>query len=180
MKQYFDLFISFLKIGAFTLGGGYVMIPLIEKEVVKKRKWINSSEFAEMLTLAQSAPGPVAVNTAVFVGYKIKGTKGMIATVFGTVIPSFIVILFVAIFFTEFENSKTLERIFRGIRPAVVALIAVPVINMLKNSNFKIHVTAIAAVSAIAVWLLEISPVVVIIIAGLCAIMYNTFVSKQC
>lgn len=155
------------------------MIPLIEKEVVKKRKWINKDEFAEMLALAQSAPGPIAVNTAVFVGYKIKGTKGMIATVLGTVIPSFTIIIFIAIFFAEFENSKTIERIFCGIRPAVVALIAVPAINMLKNNNFKIHVTAIAAVSAIAVWLLNISPVSVIIIAGLCAIIYNTFISKR-
>jgi chromate transporter len=171
---------SFFKIGTFTLGGGYVMIPLIEKEIVNKRKWINNSEFAEMLTLAQSAPGPVAINTAIFVGYKIKGIKGMFATVLGTVIPSFTIIILIAIFFTEFENSKTLERIFCGIRPAVVALIAVPVINMLKNNGFKIHIIIISAVSAISVWLLGISPVIVIIVAGLCAIIYNTFISKQC
>jgi chromate transporter len=180
MKQYLDLFISFFKIGAFTLGGGYVMIPLIEKEVVSKRKWITSEEFVEMLTLAQSAPGPVAINTAVFIGYKVKGMKGMLATVFGTVIPSFIIILLIAMFFTEFENNKTAERIFCGIRPAVVALIAVPVINILKNNGFKIHIIAIAAVSAISVWLLGVSPVAVIIISGVCAIMYNTFISKQC
>ncbi|MDR2126301.1 MAG: chromate transporter [Prevotellaceae bacterium] len=180
MKQYLDLFISFFKIGAFTLGGGYVMIPLIEKEVVDKRKWIDNNEFIEMLTLAQSAPGPIAINTAMFVGYKIKGIKGMIATVLGTVIPSFTIILFIAMFFMEFENSKTVERIFCGIRPAVVALIAVPVINMLKNNNFKVYTIIIASCSAVAVWLLSISPVVVIIAAGLCAVMYNTFISKQC
>ncbi|MDR1984694.1 MAG: chromate transporter [Prevotellaceae bacterium] len=180
MKQYLDLFISFFKIGTFTLGGGYVMIPLIEKEVVSKQKWINNDEFTEMLTLAQSAPGPIAINTAVFVGYKIKGTKGMIATVLGTVIPSFTIIMLVAIFFTGLENNPIVERIFCGIRPAVVALIAVPVVNMLKNNGFKIHVIAITAVSAISVWLLGISPVIVIMIAGLCAIIYNTFISKQC
>ncbi|MDR0421348.1 MAG: chromate transporter [Prevotellaceae bacterium] len=180
MKQYFELFISFFKIGAFTLGGGYVMIPLIEKEIVSKRKWINNEEFAEMLTLAQSAPGPVAINTAVFIGYKIKGIKGMITTVLGTVIPSFVIILLIAVFFTEFENNQTVERIFCGIRPAVVALIAVPVINILKNKGFKIHIIAVAAISAISVWLFGISPVIVIIVSGLCAIMYNTFISKQC
>ncbi|MDR2652281.1 MAG: chromate transporter [Prevotellaceae bacterium] len=179
MKQYLNLFISFFKIGAFTLGGGYVMIPLIEKEIVTKRKWINNNEFTEMLTLAQSAPGAIAINTAVFVGYKIKGMKGMIATVLGTVIPSFTIILIIAVFFAEFGNNETIERVFCGIRPAVVALIAVPVINILKNNGFKPHVIVVAAVSAIAVWLLGISPVIVIIIAGLCAILYNTFISKQ-
>ena len=180
MKQYWNLFISFFKIGAFTLGGGYVMISLIEKEIVNKRKWISDDEFSEMLTLAQSAPGAIAINTAVFVGYKLNGVRGMIATVLGTVIPSFTVILFIAIFLTEFKNNQTVERIFSGIRPAVIALIAVPVVNMLKNSGFKIHTVFITAISAAAVWLLGVSPVIVIIIAGVCAIMYNTFISKQC
>jgi chromate transporter len=180
MKHYWDLFRAFFKIGAFTLGGGYVMIPLIEKEIVDKRKWISNDEFTEMLTLAQSAPGPIAINTAVFVGYKLKGARGMIATVLGTVIPSFTVILLVAMFFAEFKDNQIVDSIFCGIRPAVVALIAVPVINMLKNKGFKIHVILIAAVSALAVWLLGVSPVIVIVIAGLFAIMYNTFISKQC
>ena len=180
MKSYFDLFISFFKIGAFTLGGGYVMIPLIEKEIVDRRKWINSDEFTEMLTLAQSAPGAIAINTAVFVGYKIRGTRGMIATVLGTAIPSIVVILLIAIFFVGMGNNETVERIFCGIRPAVVALIAVPVINMLKKQGFKIWLIAIAAFSALAVWLFGISPVIVIIFAGLGSILYNTFISKRC
>ena len=174
------MFATLLKVGAFTLGGGYVMIPLIEKEIVDKRKWIGNDEFTEMLTLAQSAPGPIAINTAVFVGYKIKGVRGMIATVLGTVIPSFTIILLVAVFFAEFKNNQIVDNIFRGIRPAVVALIAVPVINMLKNNGFKVYVIFIAACSALAVWLLGISPVIVILIAGLGTIMYNTFISKQC
>ena len=180
MKQYWSLFISFFKIGAFTLGGGYVMIPLIEKEIVNKRKWISNDEFTEMLTLAQSAPGAIAVNTAVFVGYKLKGMRGMLATVLGTIIPSFTVILLIAMFFTEFKNDPIVERIFCGIRPAVIALIAVPVVNMLKNNGFKIHAIIITAISAMAVWLLGVSPIIVIAMAGLCAIMYNTFISKQC
>lgn len=180
MHQYSKLFISFFKIGAFTLGGGYAMLPLIEKEIVNKQKWISSDEFTEILTLAQSTPGPIAVNTAVFVGYKIKGVRGMLATVFGTVMPSFTIILLIAMFFTEFAGNQVVERIFCGIRPAVVALIAVPVVNMLKQNGFKIYVIIIAAISATAVWLLGISPVFVIVMSGLCAIIYNTFISKQC
>ena len=103
------------------------MIPLIEKEVVERRRWIEREEFTEMLTLAQSAPGPISINSAVFVGYKTLGLGGMITAVLGTVIPSFVVILLVAMFFTDIRENPTVERIFRGIRPAVVSLIVVPV-----------------------------------------------------
>ena len=92
------MFISFFKIGAFTLGGGYAMIALIQKEVVDNKKWVDKEEFVDMLALAQSSPGPLAVNTSVFVGYKTAGIKGSIATTLGTVMPSFIIILLVAIF----------------------------------------------------------------------------------
>jgi len=119
MKKYLQIFLSFFKIGAFTIGGGYVMIPLIEKEVVERRRWIEREEFTEMLTLAQSAPGPISINSAVFVGYKTLGLGGMITAVLGTVIPSFVVILLVAMFFTDIRENPTVERIFRGIRPAV-------------------------------------------------------------
>ena len=110
------------------------MIPLIEKEVVERRRWIEREEFTEMLTLAQSAPGPISINSAVFVGYKTLGLGGMITAVLGTVIPSFVVILLVAMFFTDIRENPTVERIFRGIRPAVVSLIVVPVVNMLKKA----------------------------------------------
>jgi chromate transporter len=98
MRFYLDLFYSFFKIGAFTLGGGYVMIPLIEKEVVDNRKWFQPEDFTDMLALAQSAPGPIAINTAVFVGYKLKRLKGLIVAVSGVVIPAFATILLVAVF----------------------------------------------------------------------------------
>jgi len=180
MKPYLDLFISFFKIGAFTLGGGYVMIPLIEKEVVEKRQWIEQEEFSEMLTLAQSAPGPISINAAVFVGYKQKGFAGLLATVLGTVIPSFVVILLVATFFADIRNNEMVERVFNGIRPAVVALIVVPVVNMLKKSGFKWGVVLIAAVSSVLVWWFSVSPVIVIAIAGLLGIIYHTFIKKEC
>jgi chromate transporter len=179
MKFFFDLFYSFFKIGAFTLGGGYVMIPLIEKEVVERRKWIRQDEFTDMLTLAQSAPGPIAINTAVFVGYKTKGFKGLIAAVSGVVIPSFTAILLIALFFTDIKDNTVVGRIFYGIRPGVVALIIVPVVNMLKKGGFRLGIVAIALASALAVWGLSISPVWVIAIAGVVGIMYHTLIKSH-
>jgi chromate transporter len=167
MKFYWQLFWSFIKIGAFTLGGGYAMIPLIENEVVNKRQWITANEFSESLTLAQSAPGPIAVNAAVFVGYKLRGVKGALMTVPGAVIPSFAVILCIAVFFPNIRNNEIVERMFSGLRPAVVALIAVPVVNLLKKEKFARSVTTIAASAAVAVAWLKISPIIVMIAAGI-------------
>ena len=178
MKKYLQLFVSFFKIGAFTIGGGYVMIPLIEKEVVERRRWIGREEFAEMLTLAQSAPGPISINSAVFVGYKTLGLGGMITAVLGTAIPSFIVILLVAMFFTDIRENPTVERIFRGIRPAVVSLIVVPVVNMLKKSGFSPFVVALAVIAALAVWQFGVSPVWVIAAAGVTGVIYHSWIAK--
>lgn len=155
------------------------MIPLIEKEIVDKRKWIERNEFSEMLAIAQSSPGPISVNTAVFVGYKLRGVGGILATVFGTIIPSFTAILLIAIFFVDFKDNEAVQRVFRGIRPAVVALIAVPVVNILKNQGFKWWIVGIALISALAVWLLGLSPILVIIIAGVSAILFNVYIRKQ-
>ena len=173
MRFYFDLFYSFFKIGAFTLGGGYVMIPLIEKEVVDNRQWIQQDDFTDMLALAQSAPGPIAINTAVFVGYKLRKLKGLVVAVSGVVIPAFATILLVAVFFAGIKDNPVIERIFAGIRPAVVALIVVPVVNMLKKGGFRFGIISIALVSALAVWWSGISPVWVIAVAGLAGIVYH-------
>jgi chromate transporter len=172
MRFYLDLFYSFFKIGAFTLGGGYVMIPLIEKEVVDNRQWIQREDFADMLALAQSAPGPLAINTAVFVGFRLKGLKGVLMSVLGVVVPAFVAILLVAMFFNKMQDNAVVERVFRGIRPAVVALIVVPVVNMLKKGGFRFGIVAIAVVSALAVWWLHISPVYVMGGAGVTGIIY--------
>lgn len=172
MKFYWELFRSFFKIGAFTLGGGYAMIPLIEDEVVNKKRWITADEFTETLTLAQSAPGPIAVNAAVFVGYKLRGLKGVLTSVLGSVIPSFVVILCLAIFFPNIRDNEVVARVFSGLRPAVVALIAVPVVNMLGRKRFAWRVTAVAILAAVAVAWLKISPIIVIIVAGIGGLVY--------
>ena len=172
MRFYFQLFWSFFKIGAFTLGGGYAMIPLIEQEIVGRRRWISSDEFSETLTLAQSAPGPISINSAVFVGYKTRGMKGVLVTVLGTIIPPFVVILIVAMFFHDIRDNEIIERIFSGLRPAVVALIAVSAVNMLKKKKFAWNVVVIVVVAAVAISVLNISPIYVIIIAGGGGIVY--------
>lgn len=133
MKTLLQLFWSFFKIGAFTFGSGYAMIPMIEKEVVDRRKWFGRDEFYDQFALASSAPGPFALNTAVFVGYQQKGWWGALAAVLGAVLPSFAIILVIAVYLTGFRGNRYVEAVFKGIRPAVIALIAVPFFNMLKK-----------------------------------------------
>jgi chromate transporter len=160
---YIQLFLSFLKIGSFTIGGGYVMIPLIEKEVVDNKKWIDKEYFLDMLALAQSAPGVMAVNTAIFVGYKIKGIRGALLATLGTILPSFFVILSIAILFVEIKDNPVVNRVFMGIRPAVVALIAVAVYKMAKTAKINLKTIAIPIIAVILIWHFEVSPVYVII-----------------
>ena len=112
MRFYLQLFWVFFKIGAFTFGGGYAMIPLIQREVVNKRKWLEEGEFMDMLAIAQSVPGPISLNTAVFVGNKLKKKRGSLVTSLGIILPSFIVILLIALVFTEFKENPGVERVF--------------------------------------------------------------------
>ncbi len=172
MRYYFQIFWSFFKIGAFTLGGGYMMIPLIEQEIVGRRRWLSQADFTDTLTLAQSAPGPIAINTAVFTGYKMCGMRGVLASVSGVVLPSFAVILLIAMFFPSIRENEVIERIFKGIRPAVVALIAVSFVRLLQKKNFAWKVTLLASISALVVSLFKVSPIIVILIAGIGGIAY--------
>src|SRR5690606_35978231 len=116
---YLEMFSVFFKIGAFTIGGGYAMVPLIEAEVVDKKKWIEKDEFVDTLALAQSSPGPIAVNTAVFVGFKMDRYKGAFFTTLGAVLPSFLILLVIAMFFREIKDLEAVESAFKAIRPAV-------------------------------------------------------------
>lgn len=141
MGQYLSLFTTFFKIGAFTFGGGWAMISIIEREIVDKHKWIKREEFLDLLAVAQSLPGILAVNIATAVGDKIKGPKGSMIAAAGTILPSFLIILAIAIFLTPdlIKNNKVISAVFMGIRPAVVALIIAPVITSAKAAklNFK-------------------------------------------
>lgn len=179
MASYWQIFWSFFKIGTFTLGGGYAMIPLIQKEVVDKKGWLQEKEFIEMLAVAQSAPGPIALNTAIFVGYKARKGKGVVFSSLGTILPSFIIILLIAILFTDFKDNPVVERVFKGIRPAVVALIAAPLWQMGKAAGVTPKTVIIPILAALLIWQVGISPIYIIILAILGGVGYGLFRSGK-
>ena len=166
MNIYLKIFGCFSKIGAFTLGGGYAMIPIIEREVVQKKKWIDEQDFMDVLTISQSTPGLLAVNISIFLGYRLRGVKGSIVATIGSILPPFLIILSIALFFAGYQDNPVVVRIFKGIRPAVVALIAVPVVNMAKKAKLNIYTGALAAVTALLIALLKVSPVYILLAAG--------------
>lgn len=129
--MFIKLFWTFCKIGTFTLGGGYAMLPLIQHEVVDTQHWLSEEEYLNMIALAQAAPGVIAVNSAIFIGYRLDGWRGLIGAVLGAVLPSFVIILLIAMVFRGIRENATVEAVMRGVRPAVVALLFVAVIKML-------------------------------------------------
>ncbi len=176
---YWESFKTFFHIGIFTLGGGYAMIPLIEEEVVDKKKWVTKEEMLDLIAIAQSCPGVFAINIATFIGYKLNKTKGAIATSVGTALPSFLIILAIAIFFKQFEDNRVVAAIFRGIRPAVVALIAVPTFRLGQRANLNRYTIWIPIVSALAIWALGISPIYIIIAAAVGGYIYGRIEEKS-
>lgn len=157
------IFLVFAKIGAFTIGGGYAMIPLIRDEMVK-RNWMSDEELPDIVAMAQSAPGVLAVNMSIFAGHKLRGVKGSVAATLGSVLPSFISILLIAMIFTNFRDNPVVERIFKGIRPVVVSLIAVPMINMARKNNKTWWAWAISAVTLFLVAFLSFSPIYILLV----------------
>ena len=168
-----EAFITFFKIGIFTLGGGYAMIPLIEEEVVNRHRWVSKDEMLDLIAVAQSCPGVFAINTAIFIGYKLNKVRGALATTLGTALPSFIIILAIAMFFHQFEDNHVVAAMFQGIRPAVVALIAVPTFNMGKRAKLNKFTIWIPIVSALLIWLMGVSPIWIIIAAGIGGYIYG-------
>lgn len=166
MNIYIKIFTCFAKIGAFTIGGGYAMIPIIQREVVEKKRWIDEQDFMDVLAISQSAPGILAVNISIFLGYRLKGVKGSIVATLGSALPSFIIILLIAIFFAGYQDNPTIIKIFKGIRPAVVALIAVPMINMAKKANLNIYTGILTAVTALLIIFLKVSPLYILLVVG--------------
>lgn len=156
VRQLFTLFASFFRIGCFTFGGGYAMIPIIQREMIDRRRWVEAEEFIDLLAVAQSAPGPMAVNVSILVGYKILGTRGAVAAFLGTVLPSFVILLGVAIFFSRINENPTVRSIFNGMRPAVVALILQPVFSFARGMKYWEY--GVFILLAGAIWL-GLSPV---------------------
>ncbi len=179
MNIYLDAFLTFFRIGTFTIGGGYAMIPLVQKEVVDNKKWLDKKDFLDALAVAQSTPGVLAVNMAIFVGYKLRRWKGSLVTSLGAILPSFIIILLIAIYFSDMKDYPVVERIFKGIRPAVVALIAVPVFNTAKAAGINFRNVWIPVASALLIWLLGVSPVYIVLGAIVGGIAYGKIKDRR-
>lgn len=161
--MFWQLFYTYLKIGTFTLGGGYAMLPLIQREVVDRKGWIDEEEFLNMIALAQAAPGLIAVNSAIFIGWRVGGWKGVCGAVLGAVLPSFLIILAIAMIFKEWKELPAVEAVFKGIRPAVVALIAAPLVKMAKAAKITWLTALIPIAAALLIWLGHVNPVWVIL-----------------
>ena len=179
MRIVWQLFLTFFNIGAFTLGGGYAMLEMVERAVVDKRKWIGKDEFWDMITIVQMLPGVFAVNTALYTGYKIKGVRGAIAACLGAIIPSIVIILLIAICFLDYKDNPVVERIFKGIRPCVVALILSPSIKMFINAkvNWKTAIFPIATVCLI--YFFKVSPVYIILATIIGSVAFAFYSQKQ-
>ncbi|MFI3319219.1 MAG: chromate transporter [Rikenellaceae bacterium] len=171
------LFLSFMKIGIFTFGGGYAMIPLIEREIIDKRKWVDRGEFFDLLTIAQSVPGPIALNSAAFVGYKTKGYKGALASVGGVVLPSFVILLAVALFFATIRDNAVVVAAFNGMRPAVVALMTVPMFTLMRGEHPSMMV--ITAITTFVMWWFNISPIYMIAAAVVFGVVWTYRVKRR-
>lgn len=159
-------FLTCNKIGAFTLGGGYAMIPIMEREFVDKNHWMEREEFVDIMVVAQTTPGIFSVDMASHIGYKLKGVWGGIVGALGIVLPSIIVITLIAMFFHNFKDNVYVNRFFSGVRPAVVALVAAPCFKMAKTAEIGWTNGWIPVASCLLIWLMGISPIWIILAAG--------------
>lgn len=163
IKQLKEIFVLFFKIGLFTFGGGYAMIPLIEKEIVYNKKWIEKEEITDILAVSQSIPGAIAINSATFIGYKTFGKKGALAATLGVILPSFFIISLIATIFSRFGNNYIVNSVFAGIRPAVVALIAFAVFKIGKTSVKDKAGLVVAIIAMVLVVVFNIHAILVIL-----------------
>lgn len=168
---YLQLFISFFKIGAFSFGGGYAMLPLLEKEVIKTHGWMSATEFVDIFAISEMTPGPIAVNSATFLGYKVGGVLGAGVATFSVILPSFIVISLIFIFLNRFKNSPYVDMIFTGIRPIVLGLIAAAGVTVAKTSFIDFKSTIIGLGIFYLVSFKKLSPIIGIILAGVLGVL---------
>ena len=175
--NYLKLFFTFAKIGMFTIGGGYAMIPLIEREIVKKH-WMSKEEFMEMFALTQSLPGVFAVNISIFVGYKLYKVGGSLVCALATILPSFGIMMIIAMFFSRFQDNQIMIRIFNGIRPAVVALILFPCLSAIRALKLKYIQLVAPVIATVLIWQFGLSPVY-IVLAGIVGGMVYTLWLKD-
>jgi chromate transporter len=173
MVKYCELFYSFFKIGTFTIGGGYAMIPLMEQEIVDRRGWLSREEFLNQLALSQSMPGVLAVNMATGLGYRLRGLRGAFSAIAGNIVMPVLFIITLAMLFRHFRDNPFVERFFMGVRPAVVALIAAPVFRLAQSARIGWSTCWIPILSALLIWLFDVSPILVILAAVVGGFLYG-------
>ena len=167
------VFFTFLKIGSFTIGGAYAMIPLIKREVCEVNHWLNEDEFLDGLAAAQSCPGPIAINLSIYVGYHLAKARGVTIAVLGTVIPSFVTIILIASLFTRYAEQPLVRKAFHGLRPALVAMIAVPLYEMSRKAGLNLKNLWFPLLIAILVGWFTVSPAYLILITIVFAIVQS-------
>ena len=160
------IFLTFLKISPVTFGGGYAMIPLIEKEVVDKRKWLETKDLADVFALAESVPGAIALNSSIFIGYRLAGVAGALAAMFGTLLPTFFIVLLLSILYLKMKDHPKVEAAFVSIRVTVVALITYAAIKIGKTAAIDVATVALIAVTAGLMWFVDVHPILLIIGGG--------------
>ena len=172
-------FMTCNKIGAFTLGGGYAMIPIMEREFVDKNQWMDRQEFMDIMVVAQTTPGIFAVDMASHIGYKLRGVWGGIVGAVGIALPSIIAIMIIAMFFHNIKDSPWVEKFFRGVRPAVVALIAAPCFKMAKTAGITWRTVWFPIACCLLIALANVSPIYLIIIAGVAGWLLGRYTTKK-
>ncbi|NLP45621.1 MAG: chromate transporter [Epulopiscium sp.] len=166
-KKLKEIFFIFLKLGAFTFGGGYAMIPLIEEEVVHKRKWIKEEEVIDVFAVAESIPGAIAINSSTFIGYKIAGRKGAIAANIGVILPSVFIITLIASVFGRFQDNPIIQAALLGVRSCVVALIGVAAFSLSKKALRDKLTVLLWLITVLCILIMDLHPIFMIISGGL-------------
>lgn len=170
MKILWELFWAFFRIGLFTFGGGYAMLPLLQREVVEVKGWAKDEEVLDFYAIGQSTPGIIAINTATFVGYKVKNVKGALAATMGMITPSLIIIMVIATFFTHFQEYQVVQHAFMGIRAAVCAILVNAIYKMSKKSIVDITGVLIGVMAFLVISFVNISPIFIVIGAAISGI----------
>lgn len=173
MHPYLDLFFTFARIGACTFGGGYAMLPILQREIVDKRGWTTEDELMDYYAIGQCTPGVIAVNTSTFIGYKTHGLPGAVAATAGMISPSLVIIIIIAAFIQQFAHLEIVQNAFAGIRIAVCALVLQSVWKMAKKGVVDVTTAVILVITFIAVAFLGISPVTMVVVAAAAGILVN-------
>lgn len=179
IKVYLQLLLSFMKIGVVTFGGGYAMIPIIENETSKKRKWISESDLIDVVAISESTPGPIAICAASFIGYKVSGFIGAMCATLGVVLPSFVIIYLISLFLQEFSTYDIVRYAFTGIRAGVLALIIKAVISMYKKAPKHILSYIIMSLSFLLVVFFSTNVLVIILSSAVIGIVASIIERKR-